>query len=177
MVQRPACPPPTDVAAPPFTACRLRLAGSALRDLRDGEEAEQDQRLRAGVARYVFLAGRNQDGVAGPQRILAAVGFGAAFARHHVDAFLEALVEVPAARRVEIVPTSVDLESSETGVRVNRDPHTLVWIGLPENLAYLELIDPKTEKARRDHLADRLLEYCNLDTLALVRLARFLQQK
>ncbi len=49
--------------------------------------------------------------------------------------------------------------------------------GATASLAYLELIDPKTDKARRDHLADRLLEYCNLDTLALVRLARFLQQK
>lgn len=49
--------------------------------------------------------------------------------------------------------------------------------GSAASLAYLELIDPETDKARRDQLVDALLEYCNLDTLALVRLARFLQQK
>jgi predicted RecB family nuclease len=49
--------------------------------------------------------------------------------------------------------------------------------GNAAGLAYLELIDPETDKGRRDQLIDALLEYCNLDTFALVRLARFLQQK
>jgi glycosyltransferase involved in cell wall biosynthesis len=40
---------------------------------------------------------------------------------------------------VEIVPTPVDLEPFET-LTVTRNPATLVWIGLPENLPYLELI-------------------------------------
>jgi hypothetical protein len=43
--------------------------------------------------------------------------------------------------------------------------------------AYLELIDPATDKKRRDELIDALLDYCKLDTLALVHLARFLEQK
>ncbi len=49
--------------------------------------------------------------------------------------------------------------------------------GSGAGLAYLEVIDPATNKTRRDRLIDALLEYCKLDTLALVRLARFLQQK
>jgi hypothetical protein len=49
--------------------------------------------------------------------------------------------------------------------------------GNAAGLAYLELIDPETDKGRRDQLIDALLEYCNLDTFALIRLARFLQQK
>ena len=35
--------------------------------------------------------------------------------------------------------------------------------------AYLELIDPGTPKARKRELGRRLLEYCRLDTLAMVR--------
>lgn len=49
--------------------------------------------------------------------------------------------------------------------------------GSAAGVAYLELIDPATDKGRRNELADALREYCSLDTLALVRLARFLQQK
>jgi glycosyltransferase involved in cell wall biosynthesis len=41
--------------------------------------------------------------------------------------------------RVEIVPTPVDLSQYEA-LYVERSPHTLVWIGLPENLPYLELV-------------------------------------
>ncbi len=43
------------------------------------------------------------------------------------------------ARRVEIVPTPVDLAPYEA-LESRRSPATLVWIGLPENLPYLELI-------------------------------------
>ena len=42
-------------------------------------------------------------------------------------------------------------------------------------LAYLELIDPKTTLARKEALKHGLLAYCKLDTLAMVRLAHFLQ--
>jgi predicted RecB family nuclease len=49
--------------------------------------------------------------------------------------------------------------------------------GYAAGLAYLEVIDAATDTARRDELIDALLEYCKLDTLALVRLARFLQQQ
>ena len=43
--------------------------------------------------------------------------------------------------------------------------------------AYLAVIDPATDRKRRDELIDALLDYCKLDTLALVHLARFLEQK
>ena len=51
----------------------------AFGDFRDGKEAQQHQRFGAGVARDVFFAGRHQQGVAGLYRIIAAVGFHAAF--------------------------------------------------------------------------------------------------
>ena len=38
----------------------------------------------------------------------------------------------------------------------------------------LQLIDPGTEGDRKQQLEAELREYCKLDTLALVRLARFL---
>jgi hypothetical protein len=42
-------------------------------------------------------------------------------------------------------------------------------------LAYLELMSPTTSAARRVALSSSLLQYCKLDTLALVRLAWFFQ--
>jgi len=42
--------------------------------------------------------------------------------------------------------------------------------------AYLEVIDPATDKERRETLIADLLRYCERDTLAMVRLARFLGQ-
>jgi glycosyltransferase involved in cell wall biosynthesis len=48
-----------------------------------------------------------------------------------------------AARRLEISPTPVDLASYEEIARSERrEAQTLVWIGLPENLVYLELVRP-----------------------------------
>lgn len=43
--------------------------------------------------------------------------------------------------------------------------------------AFLEIIDPDTTEARRLELRQDLLQYCAFDTLALVRLAEFLQGK
>jgi hypothetical protein len=40
-------------------------------------------------------------------------------------------------------------------------------------LAYAEVIDPATTKSRRQELTERLLEYCKMDTLALVKLVSF----
>ena len=47
--------------------------------------------------------------------------------------------------------------------------------GLSAQAAYHEAIDPATDEGRRDELARGLLEYCALDTLALVRLAHRLE--
>lgn len=46
--------------------------------------------------------------------------------------------------------------------------------GTSAQFAYLELIDPGTESERKQQLEAELREYCKLDTLALVCLARFL---
>ncbi len=48
--------------------------------------------------------------------------------------------------------------------------------GLAAGRAYLEMINPKTDDERRNELITSLNEYCKLDTLAMVRLAKFLQQ-
>ena len=49
--------------------------------------------------------------------------------------------------------------------------------GNAAQMAYLEAIDQATTPARRQELAERLLAYCQLDTLGLVRLVWFLQQE
>ena len=48
--------------------------------------------------------------------------------------------------------------------------------GMAAGRAYLEIIDKKTDPKRRKQLITSLTEYCKLDTLAMVHLARFLQQ-
>ena len=44
--------------------------------------------------------------------------------------------------------------------------------GMPQS-AYLEAIDPQTTPERREKLVNALREYCKLDTLAMVKIARF----
>ena len=53
---------------------------------------------------------------------------------------------------VEIVPTPVDLSVYED-LQVRQSPETLVWIGLPENLPYLELVRDTISRLNRDHHA------------------------
>jgi hypothetical protein len=47
--------------------------------------------------------------------------------------------------------------------------------GTLAQMAYAEAIHPATSAARRQELLDKLLAYCHMDTLALVRLVRFFQ--
>jgi glycosyltransferase involved in cell wall biosynthesis len=47
-----------------------------------------------------------------------------------------------AARAVEVLPTSIDTSSYQPGVAGAEGAPTLVWIGSPENLIYLEMIRP-----------------------------------
>ena len=49
--------------------------------------------------------------------------------------------------------------------------------GLSAQAAYHEAIEPATSGARRTELRSGLLDYCRLDTLALVRLARYLEHR
>lgn len=44
--------------------------------------------------------------------------------------------------KVEIVPTPVDVSTYPKGIPSNRQWKTIVWIGLPENLMYLEALRP-----------------------------------
>lgn len=47
--------------------------------------------------------------------------------------------------------------------------------GMAAQKAYLEIIAPETSDARSEDLKKKLLDYCELDTLAMVRITRFLQ--
>ena len=49
--------------------------------------------------------------------------------------------------------------------------------GLAAGRAYLQVIDPNTDPELRNALINSLNEYCKLDTLAMVRVARFLQRR
>ncbi len=49
--------------------------------------------------------------------------------------------------------------------------------GAAAGRAYLDVIDPTTDAERRERLIHALLDYCELDTYALVRLARFFQRQ
>lgn len=59
------------------------------------------------------------------------------------------------ARRVEVVPTSVELAGSGAAPGVG-DGATVVWIGLPENLMYLEMVRPALERLAGRHRGLRL---------------------
>ncbi len=45
--------------------------------------------------------------------------------------------------------------------------------GLGAQKAYVEAIDPETTPERKEHLRERLLEYCKYDTLSMVRLVEY----
>jgi glycosyltransferase involved in cell wall biosynthesis len=47
-----------------------------------------------------------------------------------------------AARSVEVLPTSIDTAMYQPTTATAADPPTVVWIGSPENLIYLEMIRP-----------------------------------
>ena len=47
--------------------------------------------------------------------------------------------------------------------------------GMAASKAYLEAINPATPEARRAELKQELLDYCRLDTEAMVRLVHFFE--
>lgn len=49
--------------------------------------------------------------------------------------------------------------------------------GMAAQKAYLEIIDTKTNAIRRKDLRNKLLEYCKLDTIAMVRITQVLQSR
>ncbi len=48
----------------------------------------------------------------------------------------------PWARRIEVVPTPVECSTYDPTGRGRRTGRVLVWVGMPENVAYLEMIRP-----------------------------------
>ncbi len=52
----------------------------------------------------------------------------------------------------------------------------IVSVGTDAEIAFLEMIDPDTDEDRRHDLENALLRYCKLDTLAMVKLAHFLER-
>jgi glycosyltransferase involved in cell wall biosynthesis len=48
----------------------------------------------------------------------------------------------PSARAIAILPTSIDTALYQSTTATAADPPTIVWIGSPENLVYLEMIRP-----------------------------------
>src|SRR5215470_16856832 len=72
----------------------------AARHVRRREEAQQHQRLAAGVARHVPLAARNEHDVARLDVELAAFSNRGAGALEHVDALLVSVVHMRTARLV-----------------------------------------------------------------------------
>ena len=53
-------------------------------------------------------------------------------------------------RRVAVVPTTVEVPPAPPPAAARR-PHTLVWIGLPHNLPYLDLVRPALARLARRH--------------------------
>jgi hypothetical protein len=49
--------------------------------------------------------------------------------------------------------------------------------GTAASNAYLEAIDPETSVGRKAYLRERLLEYCRVDTEAMVRIVHFLEER
>jgi hypothetical protein len=52
-----------------------------------------------------------------------------------------------------------------------------VQVGTEAGAAYIECLDPATSLERRELLRRQMLEYCQLDTLATVRIWQFLNQE
>ena len=55
------------------------------------------------------------------------------------------------ARAVTVLPTSIDTALYRPSNALQEDPPTIVWIGSPENLLYLEMIRPALARLRERH--------------------------
>jgi glycosyltransferase involved in cell wall biosynthesis len=55
------------------------------------------------------------------------------------------------ARAVIVLPTSIDTALYRPSNALQEDPPTIVWIGSPENLVYLEMIRPALARLRERH--------------------------
>lgn len=66
-----------------------------------------------------------------------------------------------AARRISILPTSIDASAYVPTSAAEDAPPTIAWIGSPENLVYLEMIRPALARLARRHPALRLRVICS----------------
>src|SRR5580658_3075813 len=72
-----------------------------------------------------------------------------------------ASVARPAARAVEILPTSIDVACYRAAVHGSDAAPTIVWIGSPENLIYLEMIRPALARLTARHRALKVRIICS----------------
>jgi glycosyltransferase involved in cell wall biosynthesis len=67
----------------------------------------------------------------------------------------------PAARAVEVLPTSIDVAGYRPTAAKPTDPPTIAWIGSPENLVYLEMIRPALARLSGRYPALKLRVICS----------------
>ncbi len=67
----------------------------------------------------------------------------------------------PAARDIAILPTSIDPSAYEAAFASPSDPPTIVWIGSPENLIYLDMIRPALARLALRHPALKMRVICS----------------
>jgi len=65
------------------------------------------------------------------------------------------------ARAVEIMPTSIDTAVYQPTTATAADPPTIVWIGSPENLVYLEMIRPALARLTERHPTLKMRVICS----------------
>jgi glycosyltransferase involved in cell wall biosynthesis len=72
-----------------------------------------------------------------------------------------AAIAGPAARAIEILPTSIDVSLYRPAAPGDAGTPTIVWIGSPENLIYLEMIRPALARLTARHPALRVRVICS----------------
>jgi len=72
-----------------------------------------------------------------------------------------ASVARPAARAIAVLPTSIDISCYQPASAAPDEPPTIVWIGSPENLVYLEMIRPALARLTVRYPALRLRVICS----------------
>jgi glycosyltransferase involved in cell wall biosynthesis len=65
------------------------------------------------------------------------------------------------ARAVTVLPTSIDTAAYQTTTATPADPPTVVWIGSPENLIYLEMIRPALARLTLRHPTLKMRVICS----------------
>jgi glycosyltransferase involved in cell wall biosynthesis len=67
----------------------------------------------------------------------------------------------PLARRVVTLPTALDVSAYRATTATQDDPPTVVWVGSPENLVYLELMRPAMARLAQRYPGLRLRVICS----------------